>query len=177
MAEWRGYVLAILVGLVGARSELPTIASLEVPPSPVQAVKADRADRTAEPAVRWIRAEGGEVAPRPRWVPPLERLRSEFPEQPVVDRISPPQAPAPMTPGDVDQLLLTEPVAEPDAASRVEGAASQGKAEATPKPRVAEADDDGPRVKKRNDVCAQNGGWREDYRKGGHLYWRCRYKE
>jgi hypothetical protein len=86
-----------------------------------------------------------------------------------------------MTLGDVDQLRLAEPVANQlrveAAASQAKAAASQAKAAATPKSRVAEAEDERPRVKKRNDVCAQNGGWREDYRKGGHLYWRCRYKE
>jgi hypothetical protein len=140
----------------------------------VQAVKADRADRTVEPAVQWVRDEEVEVALRPRWVPPLERLRSDFPEQEVAEPTPLPQAPGPMTLGDVDQLRLAEPVANP---LRVEAPANQAKVAATPKSRVAEAEDERPRVKKRNDVCAQNGGWREDYRKGGHLYWRCRYKE
>ena len=174
MAEWRGCVLAILVGLVGARSELPTIASPEVRPSPVQAVKADRADRTVGPAVQWVRDEAVEVAPRSRWVPPLERLRSDFPEQLVAEPTYLPQAPAAMTVGGVDQLRLPEPAANP---LRLEAAASQAKVAGTPKVRVAEAEGERPRVKKRTDICAQNGGWREDYRKGGHLYWRCRYKE
>jgi hypothetical protein len=78
-----------------------------------------------------------------------------------------------MPPGEVDQLQ----VAERDAPLRMEEAASKAKAEATPKSRVVETEDERPRVKKRNDVCAQNGGWREDYLKAGHLYWRCRYKE
>jgi hypothetical protein len=100
------------------------------------------------------------------------RLRSDFREQLVAD-ISAASAGA-MTLGDVDQLRLAEPVANQlrveAAASQAKAAASQAKAAATPKSRVAEAEDERPRVKKRNDVCAQNGGWREDYRKGGHLY-------
>jgi hypothetical protein len=92
MAEWRGCVLAIFVGLVGARSGLPTIASPEVPPSPVHAVKADRADRTVEPAAQWVRDEGVEVAPRPRWVPPLGACARIFGSNWLP--ISLPQAPA-----------------------------------------------------------------------------------
>jgi hypothetical protein len=144
-----------------------------VPSPPAQAVKADRADRAAEPAVTRVRDEGIEVAPRPRWVPPLERLRSDVPEQPVTERTPEPPAPATTKTGDVDQSQA----ADLDAQLRVDVAASKAKAEAASKSRVAEVEDGRPQMKKRSDVCAQNGGWREDYRKGGHLYWRCRYKE
>jgi hypothetical protein len=110
MAEWRGCVLAILVGLMSAKSGLPTTPSPRVPSPPVQGVKADRADRTAGPAVRWVRDEGVEVTPRPRWVPSLERLRSDFPEQRVAEGIPPSQAPAPMSRGDMDQLRGAQPM-------------------------------------------------------------------
>ena len=48
------------------------------PPSPVQAVKADRADRTVGPTVQRVRDEAVEVAPRSRWVPPGLALRPYF---------------------------------------------------------------------------------------------------
>jgi hypothetical protein len=163
MGDWRACVLAVLVGLVGARSGLPTFPPSEVRSPPVQAVKADRA---AAPAVRWVRDDGVEVAPRPRWVPPLERLRSDFPEQLVAEGTPPPQAPAPMSTGDVDQLRVAEPMAELEASLRVEGAASKAKVEASAKSRVAEAEDKRPPVKNRNDVCAQNGGWARGLPKG-----------